>query len=322
MPIVQDLGVALGFTSNTKWSLTSLDNPNLSFTGQFAAENVVENVGARLPETTSTGQQVPVISAIGSEVETISFRARIFRTSPVAGAVFDALSDPVGTAFNVFSGGGGPLIGNGSVRDQIEMLKNFARPDSKLGRQHRFTLNIGTELQFDVFVKSPGRIAYDDIRSDGTIRGASFDMQLIKIRPENVQPESGISTAALIKTTLGVATTVAGAAAAAGLIDIPGASLHTIDKVIDVKEGDTFEKIAAREYGNPLLGDILRRAQPDKLDLKVSTERRLQIVTIKRNEITQIAVEPQSIPLRSNQENKQLLEEFLALRGSPTSLVI
>jgi len=324
MPIVGDLGVALGFTNNKVWRLTSLDDSKLSFTGQFPAENLTENVGVRQNEVASPGQATPLIQFGSGEVETITFRARIFRTSPVAGSAFDALANPIGTAFSALQGNAGPLIGNGSVKDQIELLKKFSRKEESLGRNHRCILQVGTELEFEVFCRSVGGIAYDDIRSDGTIRGASFDIQFAKIKPENLSQQAGVSTAAKIKTALGIVTTVAGGISAITatrrdkLVNIPGGSLHRIDKFIKVRQGDTYEKIAAREYGNALLGVTLRIAQPDKVDLREGDE----IFTLNKREIVQIPIEPKSVALRDSVETKTLLDGYLALRGRPTTIVV
>lgn len=321
--IFGEIGVALGFINNKAWRLRSVDNPDKTFTGQFVAENVVENVGIRQGETTSPGQQTPLIQFGSGEAETVNFRARIFRTSPVQGALFDALSNPVGTAFGVLSGTAGPIIGNGSVKDQIELLKTFARKNEELGRNERLILEIGTELSFEVFLRSVGGIAYDDIRSDGTIRGASFELQFVKIKPENISEQAGVSTAAKIKTILGVVTTVAGGISAINaprrdkLINIPGGSLHTIDKFLPAKAGDTYEKIAASEYGNPMLGVILRLAQPENPECVPGKD----VITVKRREIVQIPIEPRAIALREGSETKLLLDNFLALRGKPSSSV-
>lgn len=324
MPLVGDLGVALGFANNKKWTLTSLDDTSLKFTGQFPAENLTENVGVRQNESTTPGQATPLIQFSSGEVETISFRARIFRTSPVAGSAFDALSNPVGTAFAALSGNAGPLVSNGSVKEQIDLLKRFSQKDEKLGRGHRCILTIGTELKFEVFCRSVGGITYDDIRSDGTIRGASFDIQFVKIDPNNQVKEAGVSTAAKIKTVLGVVTTVAGGISVINatrrdkLVNIPGGSLHTIDKFLRAKQGDTYEKVAAREYGNAMLGVTLRLAQPDKPELKENDE----YLTISRREIVQIPIEPRAVALRPNTETKLLLDAYLALRGQPASIVV
>jgi hypothetical protein len=325
MGIIEDLGIAGGFVNNKVWRLISLDDPQNKFIGQFQAQELTENVGAKIPETNSVGLQQPAIQWQSGETETVNFKARIYRTSPVSGSAFDALSNPVGTAFKALTGGAGALVGNGSVRDQIEKLKNLSRKNSKFGRQERFIFTYGTEIEYEVFIKSLGGIAYDDIRSDGTIRGASFEIQLLKIRPENLKLQAGVSLAAAIKTVAGVAGIFGGGGSSAltssfrsKLINIPGASLHTIDKFVKVKQGDTFEGIAAREYGNPILGDILRRAQPDKADLKEGQ----QIVTIKRDEVIQIVVTPQSVALKDKIENKLLFEDYLNLRNKPSAIIV
>lgn len=328
MPLIGDLGVASGFANNKAWRLTSLDDPNFKFTGQFAAENIGEKVGIRQSEVVAPQQSTPLIQFGSGEIETIKFRARIFRSSPVAGSAFDALSNPIGTAISALSGDPGPAVTNGSVKDQIELLKKFARKEldessAAFGRQHRCLLQIGTEFSYEVFCQSPGGITYDDIRSDGTIRGASFEMEFIKIKPMNLSEQAGVSTAAKIKTVIGVVTTVAGGISAINatrrdkLVNIPGGSLHRIDKFLVAKAGDTYEKVAAREYGNPMLGVTLRNAQPDKIDLKENDK----YFTVNRREILQISIEPRAVALREGVESKALLDAFLALRGKASSAI-
>jgi len=323
LALIQDIGIASGFTTNRVWSLTGVDVPTNKYVGQFEAENLTENVGARLPEVTPIGQQQPTIQFQSGETETITFRARIYRTSPIRGSVFAALGNPVGTTFAALTGNAGPLVGNASVRDQIENLKNLARKNEKIGRPERFIFAYGTEFEFEVFVQSVGGINYDSIRSDGTIRGASFNMQLIKIRPENLVLQAGVSLAGIIKNVAGVVTTIAGGVSGLAAlnrdkkINIPGASLHNVSKFVKIKQGDTFEKIARKEYGDALLGDVLRRAQPDKVELKNAD----QIAIVVRDEAIQIVVTPQSIALRDRAENALLLATFLELRGSPAALI-
>ena len=327
MGLVSEIGTAFGFSNNKVWKLTSNDGTGNQFIGQFIAENLTENVGARIGEAISVGNQNPALHWISGDVETITFNARIFRTSPVKGAVFDALSNPVGTGFNVLGGSGGPAIANASVRDEIEKLKKFTRPNEEFGRLERFVFTYGTEMEFLVFVQSVGGIVYDEIRSDGTIRGCTFQMQLKKIDPANLatkQGDPGVSLAAGLKTAFGIITTVAGGVAAVNklnrgkLINIPGGSLHTVTKTVKIKQGMTFESIARKEYGNPLLGDVLRRAQPDKADLKPGDT----ILLVKKEEIVQIPVTPQSVALRDTAENKLLLQGYLNLRGKKAALIV
>ena len=329
MPLAGDLGIAAGFASNKAWRITSLDDPSMTFTGQFPAENVQESVGTRQSETVAPQQSTPLIQFGSGDTEPIRFRARIFRTSPVASSLGDALANPVGAVIGALDGQqAAPLTSNGSVKDQIELLKKFARKEidnasPAFGRQHRCLLQIGTEFSYEVFCRSPGGISYDDIRSDGTIRGASFEMEFIKIKPANLSEQAGVSTAAKVKTVVGVVTTVAGGMSAIlstrrdKLVNIPGGSLHRIDKFLVAKAGDTYEKVAAKEYGNPMLGVTLRNAQPDKLDLKANDK----FFTVNRREILQIPIEPRAVPLREGVETKALLDAFLALRGKASSAV-
>lgn len=321
MGLISQIGIATGFSNNKVWKLTSDDGLSTQFVGQFIAENLEENVGARIGDAISVGNQNPALHWISGDIETVNFQARIFRTSAIQGEVFNALSNPVGTAFGALGGTGGPVVSTASVLDEIDKLKNFTRPNARLGRLERFLFTYGTEIEFLVFVQSVGGIKYDEIRSDGTIRGATFQIQLKKISPANLAESAGVSLAAGLKAAFGILTTVAGAGSAlnrAKLINIPGGSLHTTGKTVQVKTGMTFESIARAEYGNPLLGDILRRAQPEKADLKAGDK----IILVKREEIVQIQVTPQSVALRDAPENKLLQEIFLNLRGRKAALVV
>ncbi len=176
-------------------------------------------------------------------------------------------------------------------------------------------------MEFEVFVRSVGGIVYDDIRSDGTIRGATLQITLEKIKNENAADVAGTSLASLITSTLGIVSTIAGAASFAATknaINIPGGSLHTTGKTIVAKQGMSFESIALKEYGNPLLGDILRRAQPEKANLKPGDK----VILVKKEEILQMRVTPQAVALRNNQTNRTLMQEFLALRGAPATIIV
>lgn len=335
MGLLSDIGVATGFAANRVWRLTSLDDSKVKFVGQFPAQELTENVGAQFGTTGTIGAQTFSLQWLSGDQETFQFQARIFRTSPIKGAIFDALSNPVSTVLGAAaafdSGDGLPdLVGNGSVRDEIEKLKSFARatdvngkPNS-MGRPHRFLFTAGTELEFSVFVRSVGGVKYDDLRSDGTIRGALFTITLEKTQAENLKLASaaGVSMAALLKTGFGVITSIAGAAGLgsfnpASVINIPGGSLHTIGKSIKVKQGMSFESIARAEYGNPMLGDVLRRTQPDKVNLVPGDD----IILVRAEEIVQIPITPQSVALKDTTDNKALIKNYLAARGNPAAIV-
>ena len=127
------------------------------------------------------------------------------------------------------------------------------------------------------------------------------------------------SLATQIKTAIGVVAGVAGIAALVkSKINISGGSLHTIDRTIVAKQGDIFETIAKREYGNALLGDILRRAQPEKANLKTGDT----VILVDPTEINAIEITPQATALKDTQVNAELREEFLELRNRKTTIFV
>lgn len=319
MSLVNSIATAFGFASNRTWRLRSLDNPDNKFIGQFQPTNFTENVGATLTQNQPQGQQQPTLQWSSGELETVTFGARLYQTSPIQTLFGDALSNPIGTAFSAL--GAGEETEEGTVREQIDKLKQFTRKNPDFGRIERCMFSYGVEMEFEVFVRSVGGIVYDDIRSDGTIRGATFQITLEKIKAENQADVAGTSLAALITSGIGIISTIAGAASFAAsnnAINIPGGSLHTIGKTITAKQGMSFESIALQEYGNPLLGDILRRAQPERANLKPGDK----VILVKKEEILQMRVTPQAVALRNSQTNRTLLQEYLTLRGTPATIIV
>ena len=143
-------------------------------------------------------------------------------------------------------------------------------------------------------------------------------MTLQKI-DEIITGDAATSLASQIKFAAGIVVGAAGIASQLGrVVDIPGFSLHTLDRIVTVVDGDTFESIAAAEYGDALLGDILRRVQPDKANLKAGDEVQL----IESTEVVEIAVTQQSVALRNTLENLALREEFFELRDRKTTIFV
>lgn len=309
---------SLGFSATRNWRLRCIEEGSSEvFEGQFIAKELTENTSTNFAITSTLGSVVPGIHFTNVDAETLTFKGRIFRSSPVAGAAFQAISNPVGALGSALSGE--PLVGNGSVKESIDKLKLLNKPDENLARPKRYMFTYGSEIQFEVFVKEITNIVYDDIRSDGTIRGASFTVTLLKTKSENLAKAAGISPAGLLSTAGGVfsattrglfSPTIAGRRLVA---NVTGGSPHTISKFIAAKEGDTFESIARREYGNPFLGDILRRAQPDLAHEILPNE---TVAIIKKQEALQIPVTPQAVALRDTVDNRIVIQEFLDLRSS------
>lgn len=287
MALLEVIGELFGFTDKKAWSLEMIDSPNTKYIGQFLAENPVENVGARISNQESLNTQNPNRQWTGGEAETFTFEARIYAR--------DSLKD---------------------IAAKIQQLKSFARKRDDLGRAPMFIFSFGTQLSFTCFVKSLGGIKYDELRSDGTLRGASFTITLEKIDERAV--DGSIGLAAKIKAVGGIISSAVGLAAGIGLINIPGGSLHTIGRTIRAKEGDTFEGIANKEYGDALIGDVLRRANVNIANIEANDE----VILVEKREIFTIDVTPQSNALKDTQEQNTLRREYLDLRGKSKKVFV
>lgn len=289
MALLEVIGELFGFSDNKGWVLEGQD-PGFTtkFQGQFISENMEETIGSVLGETKTVNQPRPDFQWLSGEAETFTFTTRIF-------------------ASNSFK----------NIKQQTELLKSFARRQDQLKRAPRCLFTAGTELGFTCFVRGV-KFKYDELRSDGSLRGAIVDITLQKIE-DTVTKDAATSLASQIKFAVGVIAGVAGIASTAKkLLNIPGGSLHTIDRNVEVKQGQTFERIAQREYGNALLGDILRRAQPQLANLKAGDVVQL----VEPTEIIQMTVTPQAVSLKNTQENLALREEILALRNRKTTIFV
>ncbi len=222
------------------WSLQNKDDPSLAIQGQYAPEDYTENAGAKIPDVSTVNNQEPFPQWVGGEGETSSFTARIFRPDPLAA---------------------------GSVRKDVESLKKATKKDPKLHRAPLFRFQWGEEIQFDCFVVSVGGIKYDEVTETGLVKGAQFSSVMRRIEKIPNQGFSKLSDISGLTTSLKKISDFLGDSPSL-LVDIIGGSLHRKGKTIKAKEGDTFESIAAREYGDPLVGDVLRRAQPEKANLQ------------------------------------------------------
>lgn len=288
MGFLDVVGELFGFGGKT-WKLTGIDAGfEKEFEGQFLAQDMEETVGAFLGETTTVNKGAPDFQWIRGEAEKFSFTTRLW-------------------ASNSFK----------NIKQQINLLKSFARRDPNLKRAPKFLFSAGTEISFTCFVRGV-RFRYDELRIDGSLRGAVVDLELQVIEDKAVG-NAATSLASQIKFAAGIVVGAVGIAAQVKrLIKIPGGSLHTVGRTIVVKEGQTFETVAAIEYGNALLGDILRRAQPEIANLKAGDK----INLVEPSEIIQIPITQQSIALMNTQENLSLRELKIAARNRPTTIFV
>lgn len=122
------------------------------------------------------------------------------------------------------------------VSFQINALKLAVTRDPKLKRPPRYNLVWGSIVDEVVVVQSLGTIRYDDPRPDGTVRGASLVINLLVYRTVDISLASEDARSLLQDTFFSVA-----------------------------KAGEQWEDVALREYGDPDLGDLLRRRHPAML---------------------------------------------------------
>lgn len=292
MGFLDVVGELFGFGGKT-WKMTVLDSASSlsgkTFEGQFIATDMQETVGSFLGESTTANKDVPNFQWVRGEANTFSFTSRIFATDSLI-----------------------------NIQPQIALLKSLAKRDVKLKRAPKIRFEAGTEIALICLIRGV-RFRYDELRSDGSLRGAVIEIQLQELDEKATLPEAASDIAKFIKLGIGV---IVGAAGINNQIrrkiDLPGGSVHTLGTDRIAKQGDTFELIAAQEYGNALAGDILRRVQPEIADLQPGDK----VILIEPLEIPTIRVTPQSVALRDTPENLELREIKLAARNRPTTIFV
>jgi len=290
MAFLDVVGELLGFSSKT-FTIVGLDPGfKTQFEGEFIAQNLEETIGSFLGEASSVNKESPTFAWVRGEAETVSFVARIWKSS------------------DVFA----------SVNQEIEALKSFARRDPTLKRAPKVQITIGTDLSFVGFIRGL-RLSYDEIRTNGALRGATVAISFQKTDIRDEIKDAASNLAGQIKFAAGIVAGGIGIGAQIKkLVNVPGASLFVQDRVITAKRGDTMESIAAREYGDPLKGDILRRVQPDKANPQPGDD----IILIEASDINGIRVTQQSVALKNTPRNLALREIKLTARNRPTQIFI
>jgi len=292
---LQSVGIDPYGAGHDVWRLKMLDPPGTEFIGQFVAEDVTENIGARISNDGSLNKDETSKKYLGGSGDTTTFKARIFATNTLK-----------------------------NVKTGIRQLKSFAKRDPALKRAPIFRFQAGTEIAMMCFVKSPGGIVYDRPRRDsGAIRGATFNMAL-EVIEELPTKQDGMTVASLIKTGLGIALAAAGISNSLGKINIPNASLHSKGKRMVIKQGQTFEEIARIEYEDALSGDVLRRVyyQQPLSQIKSALETGDIIDLVDAVDLAGVDVTPQSEFLKDALVNRQVISDQFALRGTNKTIFV
>lgn len=186
------------------WVLTDLDR-NEDVVGQFIPQDVTKQVGATIAHAPTLNQQYPILQWVGGEVEVVTFKARLWATDAT----------------------------DLTVEDRLERLEGLVKPAKDLGRPPLCAFSwgfLGT-LDIECLVKGLGGVTYDEVRDDGSLRGASLTVTLERY----VAPELTVTDPS-----------------------VP----ERFTRVRRARRGDTYEGIALDEYGDPSLGVLLRQLNP------------------------------------------------------------
>lgn len=173
-------------------------------TGQFTPQNATHSIGANLPEAGGFSRAHPLMQWVGGKMETFSIEVRLFSEHSK----------------------------DQTAREKIELFKLLVKPMEPLGRPPLMRFFWGDVIPggMPCFIESLGGIRYDEIRPDGSIRGATLTMSFKRFTPFTIER---ITTSPVERT-----------------------PIH------HVRTGETYEMIALRHFGDPLLGVALRQQNP------------------------------------------------------------
>lgn len=166
------------------------------------------------------------------------------------------------------------------IEPKIEKMKKLLNPQSISGLPPVMAFTHGT-LTMDCLVKSIGGIKYREPNFFGEMKSAIFEMELWRFKDTAFE-----------------------------LTQASGEEPET--KFVIAKRGDYYEKIAAAEYGNALLGINLRKLHEVPF-LEVGDP--VKILRPTHSKIRQ-AIAPENFLLARSNENKQLIADHFETRGN------
>lgn len=186
------------------WILSDLDN-NVDVVGQFTPTNLTKNVRAVIGEASSVNRDLPIHQFVRGAAQTVSFDARLWASDDL----------------------------DLSVEDRLTTLENLVRRDSRLKRPPICALTLGSlaTLQIECLVESIGGVIYDEVRTDGRLRGVSLRISLRRYEEVTLKATDP---------------------------SVP----ETFTRIRRSRRGDTYDSVALREYGDPELGVLLRQLNP------------------------------------------------------------
>lgn len=241
-------GIGAAGPNSKLWILMDLDRKE-DIVGQFIPQSVSKSVSADIAVGKSVNRDYPILQWISGELEEISFQAKLWATDST----------------------------DLTVEERLARLETLVRRNSDLKRPPVCSFAWGSlaTLQMDCLVKSIGGVSYDEVRDDGSFRGATLSITLMRF--EEVQWK----------------------------VTDPSVP-EKFTRIRRAKRGDTYESLAQDEYGNPLLGVLLRQLNPRVPGMLLADlQPRDPVHVFPEEYLLTLPVEPQFHAFRSGSGNEK-----------------
>lgn len=163
-----------------------------------------------------------------------------------------------------------------NVEDDLKMLKKFAKRDSSLKRPPilHFWIGDGHLEMTQCIIESLGNITYEDPTSSGAVREVTLTVNLVRYSKFVFEESEPAET-----------------------------------RYHRAKEREYYEYLAYYEYGNAMLGDVIRKRHPTKPTFQSGEIIKLPSIDAIRKDV----VEPKSIALKTAYGKKTTPQRTLRL---------
>lgn len=279
-----------------KPKLVHLDPGYQDFVFQFVPSEITRNVSAIYGEETAMGREHPVMQYVGRGPETYEFSAMFFA---------ETYAD--------------------SIQAQVDTLVDMTKVDTKLRRPPLWRLEWG-DITFEspLVLESVGGIKYSDVRTNDN--AGQQVAQAVGGFAAGLSRSPASIAGALVSINGARSAASAGKTLRAVTVNIILRLYHPFDIQISgpgdpnpdtfyhyVREGETYEHIAAIHYGDALKGEFLRQRNPKSVEVSAG-----DVVIVSRPEKFQgLTPIPRSIPLRRVRNASLLRRQRFEQRRDP-----
>ena len=167
-----------------------------------------------------------------------------------------------------------------NIQRSVDALRKAVKSDPKLGRPPLWDFIWGSIVHETVVIASVGNLVYRSARWDGSLQDATVQLTLRKYVKFEIAKSD------------------------------PDEREHNTFYV-RAKRGDTYEAIAAARYGDPQIGELLRRQAPDKPFLSPDDE----VMVLDEEKVRGVVINPVSIPLQRTAAGIAFRRDLFAARS-------